>query len=88
MTLGDNGRLWLELFFVHLFLQLKDGGATAVGGVFAKISEMRTLAQGCMFFLQETVIRAPNSGLNDTEMDIVRSSCKIAKTVLSGKWLL
>ncbi|CDH48729.1 arm repeat-containing protein [Lichtheimia corymbifera JMRC:FSU:9682] len=85
MTLGDNGRLWLELFFVHLFLQLKDGGATAVGGVFAKISEMRTLAQGCMFFLQETVIRAPNSGLNDTEMDIVRSSCKIAKTVLSGK---
>lgn len=85
MTLGDKGRLWLELFFVHLFLQLKDGGATALGGVFAKISEMRTLAQGCMFFLQETVIRAPNSGLTDAEMDTIRSSCKIAKTVLSGK---
>ncbi|KAI9323170.1 armadillo-type protein [Dichotomocladium elegans] len=85
MILGRKGRLWMELFFVHLFLQAKDGGPQALATIFGKIMDMRTLAQGCLFFLQETVIRAPNSGLKPDEMEVVLSGCKIAKTILSRK---
>ncbi|KAI9010934.1 hypothetical protein CLU79DRAFT_839498 [Phycomyces nitens] len=83
MTLGHKGRIFLEVLFANIFLQTKEGGAQAVANVFGKIHEMRTLAQGCIFFMQESVIQGKNSALTPEEMETVRWGCKIAREVLS-----
>ncbi|KAI7871328.1 hypothetical protein BDF14DRAFT_1954856 [Spinellus fusiger] len=83
MTLTSRGRLFLEVLFANICLQTKEGGVQSVANVFGKIHEMRTLSQGCIFFMHEVVIPGKNSGLSDQEMETVREGCKIARQVLS-----
>ncbi|KAL0086326.1 hypothetical protein J3Q64DRAFT_1848419 [Phycomyces blakesleeanus] len=83
MTLGHKARIFLETLFANIFLQCKEGGAQAVANVFGKIHEMRTLAQGCIFFIQESVISGKNSALTAEEMETVRWGAKIAREVLN-----
>ncbi|KAF7720685.1 suppressor of glycerol defect [Apophysomyces ossiformis] len=83
MTLTDKGRIFLEIMFANIFLLSKEGGAQAVANVFGKISTLPTLAQGCVFFLHESVITGKHSSLNETEMETVRWGCKLAREILS-----
>lgn len=85
MSVQRNGRIFLEIFFANLLLQLQPGGAQAVANAFGKILELRTLAQGCIFFMLETVIHGRHSGLNENELEKVQWSCKIAREVLGSK---
>jgi nucleolar MIF4G domain-containing protein 1 len=85
MTVKRYGRIFLEIFFCNLILKLHPGGAQAIANVFGKIIELRTLAQGIIFFMLETVVHGKSSGLSDDELDRVQWGCKIAKEVLGSK---
>jgi nucleolar MIF4G domain-containing protein 1 len=85
MSVQRNGRIFLELFFANLLLQLQSGGAQAIANVFGKILELRTLAQGCIFFMLETVVHGKHSGLGEDELEKVQWACKIAREVLGSK---
>ena len=85
MSVQRNARIFLEIFFAHLLLQLQTGGAQAVANVFGKILELRTLAQGCIFFMLESVVPGRHSGLGEEELEKVQWSCKIARDVLGSK---
>lgn len=82
MTLGQKGRLWLQLFFANVFRQLKenDNAGEAAAVIFAKIVDMKTLAQGCLFFLHETFLQP--AGLDESDLEAVKWGYKIAKDVL------
>ncbi|KAI8394084.1 uncharacterized protein BYT42DRAFT_508027 [Radiomyces spectabilis] len=83
MTLGTNGRIFLEILFANIILQCKEGGPQAIANVFGKINQMRTLAQGCIFFMQESVVTAKHLSLDEQDMETVRWGCKVAREVLS-----
>ncbi|CAO0803354.1 unnamed protein product [Mucor circinelloides] len=85
MSVQRNGRIFLEILFANLLLQLHSGGAQAIANVFAKIIELRTLAQGCQFFMLETVVHGRHTGLDQADLDKVQWSCKIAREVLGAK---
>ncbi|KAI8979497.1 hypothetical protein BDF20DRAFT_835509 [Mycotypha africana] len=84
MSVRRNGRIFLEILFAHLFLQLHASGAQAVANVFGKILDSRTLAQGCNFFIAESVVNAKHTGLNENELEKVLWGCKIAREILSS----
>lgn len=84
MSVKRNGRIFLEILFANLLLQLQAGGAQAVANVFGKILELRTLAQGCNFFMLETVTNGKHTGLSESELEKVQWSCKIAREVLGS----
>ncbi|KAL9538476.1 hypothetical protein MBANPS3_010900 [Mucor bainieri] len=85
MSVQRNARIFLEILFANLLLQLHSGGAQAIANVFAKILELRTLAQGCQFFMLDTVVHGRHTGLDQAELDKVQWSCKIAREVLGAK---
>lgn len=85
MSVQRNGRIFLDILFANLLLQLHSGGAQAVANVFGKILELRTLAQGCNFFILETVVHGKHSGLGEEDLEKVQWSCKIAREVLGSK---
>ncbi|KAI8993342.1 hypothetical protein BDB01DRAFT_847232 [Pilobolus umbonatus] len=85
MTVKRNARIFLEILFSNLLLQLHAGGAQAVATVFGKILEMKTLAQGCIFFMMETTTHGRHSGMNHEEIKKVQWACKLAREVLSHK---
>jgi nucleolar MIF4G domain-containing protein 1 len=85
MTVKRYGRIFLEIFFCNLILKLHPGGAQAIANVFGKIIELRTLAQGIIFFMLETVVHGKSSGLSEDELERVQWGCKIAKEVLGSK---
>ena len=88
MTLGQKGRLWHQMLFINIFIQLKDSPDSSVVNVFNKITEMRTLAQGILFFLQESVVHSSAKVLgenNKKDLEAVKRGCKIAKDTLSRK---
>ncbi|GAN08931.1 mif4g ma4 domain-containing protein [Mucor ambiguus] len=85
MSVQRNARIFLEILFANLLLQLHSGGAQAIANVFAKILELRTLAQGCQFFMLDTVVHGRHTGLGQAELDKVQWSCKIAREVLGAK---
>lgn len=84
MSVKRNGRIFLEILFANLLLQLHGGGAQEVANVFGKILDMRTLAQGCNFFMLETITNGKHTGLNEAELEKVQWSCKIAREVLGS----
>lgn len=85
MSVKRNARIFLEILFANLLLQLHSGGAQGVANVFDKILELRTLAQGCIFFMLETVVHGKHSGLGEDDLEKVQWSCKIAREVLGSK---
>ncbi|KAI7891554.1 uncharacterized protein EV154DRAFT_464139 [Mucor mucedo] len=85
MSVQRNARIFLEIFFANLLLQLHSGGAQAIANVFGKIIELRTLSQGCIFFMLESVVRGKHSGLGEEDLEKVQWSCKIAREVLGSK---
>lgn len=85
MSVKRNARIFLEILFANLLLQLHSGGAQGVANVFGKILELRTLAQGCIFFMLETVVHGKHSGLGEDDLEKVQWSCKIAREVLGSK---
>ncbi|KAI8639720.1 hypothetical protein BD408DRAFT_391902 [Parasitella parasitica] len=85
MSVQRNGRIFLEILFANLLLQLHAGGAQSIANVFAKVIELRTLAQGCQFFMLETVVRGKHTGLDEPDLEKVQWSCKIAREVLGAK---
>lgn len=85
MSVQRNARIFLEIFFANLLLQLHSGGAQAIANVFGKIIELRTLSQGCIFFMLESVVRGRHSGLGEDDLEKVQWSCKIAREVLGSK---
>ncbi|KAI9277837.1 hypothetical protein BY458DRAFT_504185 [Sporodiniella umbellata] len=85
MSIQRNGRIFLEILFTNILLQLQSGGAQAVANVFGKVREFRTLSQGIVFFLLGTVVQCKHSGLQDNEVEKVQWGCRIAKEVLNGK---
>ncbi|CEP19856.1 hypothetical protein [Parasitella parasitica] len=85
MSVQRNGRVFLEILFANLLLQLHAGGAQSIANVFSKIIELRTLAQGCQFFMLETVVHGKHTGLDEPDLDKVQWSCKIAREVLGAK---
>lgn len=87
MSVQRNARIFLEIFFANLLLQLHSGGAQSIANVFGKIIELRTLSQGCIFFMLESVVHGRHSGLGEQELEKIQWSCKIAREVLSNKQL-
>lgn len=85
MSVQRNARIFLEILFANLLLQLHAGGAQAIANVFGKIIELRTLAQGCIFFMLESVIHGKYSGLSEEDLEKVQWSSKIAREVLGSK---
>ncbi|CAO3642024.1 unnamed protein product [Mucor hiemalis] len=85
MSVQRNARIFLEILFSNLLLQLHSGGAQGVANVFGKILELRTLAQGCIFFMLETVVHGKHSGLGEDDLEKIQWSCKIAREVLGSK---
>ncbi|CEG82057.1 hypothetical protein RMATCC62417_16184 [Rhizopus microsporus] len=83
MNLQKNGRIFLELLFVNILLQLHAGGVQAIANVFGKIRDQRILAQGCIFFIVGTVTHCKHSGLEEDDIEKVQWGCKIAKEVLN-----
>ncbi|KAI9483724.1 MAG: hypothetical protein EXX96DRAFT_152735 [Benjaminiella poitrasii] len=85
MSVQRNGRIFLEILFSNLLLQLHSGGAQAIANTFGKILELRTLAQGCNFFMLETVTHGRHTGLGENDLEKVQWSCKIAREILNSK---
>ncbi|KAG2226926.1 hypothetical protein INT45_010205 [Circinella minor] len=88
MTLGQKGRLWHQMLFINIFIQLKNSPDSSIVNVFNKIVDMRTLAQGILFFLQESVVHSATKVLgenNKKDIESVKRGCKIAKDTLSRK---
>lgn len=82
MTVTTKTRLFLQILFSTIFLQIKAAGPTAIASVFGKINELRTLAQGCVFFMQEALVESKVPGLSPPEVETVLSGIKIAREVL------
>ncbi|CAO3686703.1 unnamed protein product [Rhizopus stolonifer] len=85
LNIQKNGRIFLETLFVNTLLQLQTEGAQAVANIFGKAREMRTLSQGIVFFLVETVVQCKHSGIEEEEKKKVQWGCRIAQEVLNGK---
>ncbi|KAI8351227.1 hypothetical protein EDC96DRAFT_518954, partial [Choanephora cucurbitarum] len=83
MSVKRNGRIFLEVLFSNLLLQLHE--PQDIANVFGKILELRALAQGCNFFMLETVVHGKHAGLEEPDLEKVRQNCKIAREILNSR---
>ncbi|KAI9301318.1 hypothetical protein BJ944DRAFT_243383 [Cunninghamella echinulata] len=83
MSLSNQSQIFLDVLFSNILLSLQSN-MDDLKDIFLKVAQLPTLAQGCLLHLQGSLLKGNRAALNEDELQIIQSQCKIVKTILKS----